>query len=682
MALIIEKRIIIDGNEVGFFHNVSLQQDLHWHHRFELLLPINYLLGVLGKSSNDSDPIESKFNSCKECIGKKFSLEMNLIDAQNANGQTFNGIITNLSIARGFGKQNDIKVSGYSPTILLNNGNSTRSFSDFSLGDIFTNVCGDYDTSLLGSGKNLNEDPVLEYVVQYDESDFNFLSRLADRYNQWLYYDGQNLILGTPDKDATIELFLGDVLLDFNLSMNLQALQFKEIRYDYQTSTLYEAENSGKSVNGLGDWGDFALNESDGLFNTEPINLFNGFADKKEVVEDYVKNRRAQLANNLVTVTGTSKHADIRVGSVIEIKGSTSTHQTLGDESMGKYFVIKVSHYLNHQGDYENNFVAIPADVKFPPVNKHFKPVYAENQIARVVENTSDPEKQGRIKVEFGWQRNTGNNSPWLRLMTPHSGEQFGFYFIPELYEDVMVAFENGDPDRPYVIGSFYRKTRLNDEMADPKNYKKTIRTVSGNELTFNDESGKETISIFNPDNKNEIILTMDGKKIRIKTVGLLEMVAENIDMTASKNMTVTVGENLSMSVGKDMDLTVADNQSVDVGKAASHSTGKDLDVSVGGKHSMTVSKSSSISTTQDCSISSNGAFSVSATKDATIEANMKAKFSGKAGVVVESLATAEISSKAGTTVKGDAMVNVDGGLVNVNGKGPVAVKGALITLN
>ena len=682
MALIIEKKISIDGNEVGFFHNLSLQQDLHWHHRFELLLPINYLLGALGKSSSDSDPIENKFNSCKDCIGKKFSLEMNLIDAQNASGQNFNGIITNLSIARGFGKQSDIKVSGYSPTILLNNGNSTRSFSDQSLSDIFNNVCGSYDKSLLGAKSETTNSSIFEYTVQYNESDFNFLSRIADRNNEWLLYDGINLILGPPEKEDVIDLYLGDVLLDFNLSMNLQSLQFKEIRYDYQNSKIYEAENSTKNVSGLGDWGDFALSESDMLFDTEPVNNHNGFADKKKVVEDYVEKRRAQLATNLITMTGTSKHADLRVGSIIEIKGASSTHQTLGNESMGKYIVIKASHYLSHKGDYENNFIAIPADVKHPPVNQHVKPVYAENQIARVTENVDDPEKQGRIRAQFGWQIDDQENTPWLRLMTPHSGKEYGFYFIPELDEDVMIAFENGDPDRPYVLGSMFRSNRQNGGMADPDNNNKTIRTRTGNELTFVDEPGKETIKIFNPDNDNEIILTMDGKKIRIKTIGLLEMIAENITMTAHKDMSISVGENFDVTVGKDKTLAVGENETSDIGKNKSVSIAEDYNESIGKDHSTTVGKASSLTVDKAISISSKDGITIDAMKDVAIETKMKALLSGKAGVTVETTAMAEISGKGGATVKSSGIVNIDGSMINVKGKGPVAVKGALITLN
>ena len=118
-------------------------------------------------------------------------------------------------------------------------------------------------------------------------------------------------------------------------------------------------------------------------------------------------------------------------------------------------------------------------------------------EIAEVVAN-DDPKKQGRIQVRFFWQKTLGEQTPWLRVQTPDAGVltdksgNRGFQFIPEVGDQVMVSFEQGNPHRPYVSGSMYHGKNAKEV----SNNVRSITTKSGSTIVFDDNDGKERITI------------------------------------------------------------------------------------------------------------------------------------------------------------------------------------------
>ncbi len=683
MALIIQSSIHINGKPLTFYNSLSIEQDIHWHHTFELNVPIQSLLKALGKESVIDQVLEKQFQSCQECLGQSFSAEFSLPNVGSSQGNTFIGLITTFSVSRSYGGQMDILVSGYSPSIMMSKGFDCVSFHDMSLNDIFGQVCNEYSQSLLSLKSNPNHSDPFEYIVQYKESDYHFLCRLADRYGEWFYYDGEQMCFGPPDTNESIKLGLGDLMSNFKLSMNVEPLNFKTQRYDYKQTELYEDSSEGKSVNGLGDYGNFAFDKSNEVFPQEPIAPMEFLVENQNDLETHIKQKKAMLSNNLLHFDASSKHTDLRVGSVVELETSSKSSQFAEAEYYGKYIIIHISHFLDNKGHYYNRFTAIPADVEFPPVNTHIELPKCENQIAIVKENVDDPDNLGRIKVNFKWQEE-GQITPWIRCMTPHAGADKGMYFIPELEEDVLIGFENDDPERPYVLGAMYHSQQTPAYFNDPQNYMKAIRTVSENEIHLYDEPGKERIKIFNKSSQNEIVLSLDGSgKIRIKTKGLLEMQATDITMNASNNMSVTVGKDLNISVGENTSLSVGKDTEVTIGENASISTGKNTAITVGDDLSIHSGKKTEIKSGKDISIESEQAgISQKSLKDNSIEATGNINIKATQNLGLEASISAELKANATTTVSSTGPTTVKGAMVNVNGQGPVAVKGAMITLN
>src|SRR5262249_2029841 len=116
-----------------------------------------------------------------------------------------------------------------------------------------------------------------------------------------------------------------------------------------------------------------------------------------------------------------------------------------------------------------NTFTCIPLDQRLPfrPARITPKPCIPGTQTAFVVGLDSGEicaDEYGRVKVQFHWDREGKRNldsSCWIRVATPWAGKQWGFQFLPRVGQEVVVAFEEGDPDKPIIVGSVYNYTHM-----------------------------------------------------------------------------------------------------------------------------------------------------------------------------------------------------------------------------
>jgi uncharacterized protein involved in type VI secretion and phage assembly len=160
-----------------------------------------------------------------------------------------------------------------------------------------------------------------------------------------------------------------------------------------------------------------------------------------------------------------------------------------------------------------------------------------------VVTNNKDPEKLGRVKLKLPL-RECPNETDWARVATLMTGKEMGSFFLPEVGDEVLVAFNQGDVKQPFVIGSLWNsveKPPLTNE--DGKNNIRKIKSRSGHELIFNDESDKETIELHT---KAGNILKMEdsNNKISIKDKSgnnTLEIDGQNNQVSIKGNMKINL---------------------------------------------------------------------------------------------------------------------------------------------
>lgn len=145
--------------------------------------------------------------------------------------------------------------------------------------------------------------------------------------------------------------------------------------------------------------------------------------------------------------------------------------------------------------------------------------------IAIVIDNC-DTTKLGRVQVRFPW---LPEHEPWARIASPMAGPNRGMYFIPQVDDEVLVAFNQGDINEPYVVGSLWNgldEAPMDNPLSDPENIRR-IRTPAGHELEFDDS--QQTLRIINSE---EHEVSMESEKIVIKTAGNESKITLNKDGT------------------------------------------------------------------------------------------------------------------------------------------------------
>ncbi|GAO29284.1 VgrG protein [Geofilum rubicundum JCM 15548] len=237
-----------------------------------------------------------------------------------------------------------------------------------------------------------------------------------------------------------------------------------------------------------------------------------------------------------------------------------SLQQDVGPD-LGRYRVLEITHTVDDKGLYANTFKGVAGATETLPLPENVTPPTAFPELATVIDN-ADPENLGRVRVRFLWQ-NSDQNSNWIRVQTPDAGtssvieKNRGLFFIPEIDDQVMVAFGQGDPSRPYVAGSLFHQG--NSGGMAPDNNLKSITTRSGHTIEFDDTDGAEKINIYDRE-QNVIQFNTTEKSIKIQAMETIEIGAkniklvaeENLDFGASKNIVMTAEENLGLQSGKD----------------------------------------------------------------------------------------------------------------------------------
>ncbi|WNZ27748.1 phage tail protein [Leptolyngbya sp. NK1-12] len=146
--------------------------------------------------------------------------------------------------------------------------------------------------------------------------------------------------------------------------------------------------------------------------------------------------------------------------------------------------------------------------------------------VIAVVTNNKDPQKLGRMKLRFPWLSDQ-EESNWTRMAVPMAGRDRGFFFLPEVNDEVLVAFEQGDPNYPYIIGALWNGKDVPPETnQDGQNDTRVIKSRSGHIVRLNDKQGAEKIEIIDKTGNNRITLDATKNTISIQSDQDIELSA------------------------------------------------------------------------------------------------------------------------------------------------------------
>ncbi len=176
-----------------------------------------------------------------------------------------------------------------------------------------------------------------------------------------------------------------------------------------------------------------------------------------------------------------------------------------------------------------------------------------------VVTNVEDDDNLGRVKVKFPWLTDE-DESPWARVVTPMAGGDRGFYFLPEVDDEVLVAFEHGDMAFPYILGSLWNgKDKPPEKNDDGENNKRLIKSRSGHMIVFDDTEDKEQLIIQDKSGKNKITIDCENdamtiqveKDFTIEAKGKVTIKSKDDDMLLEcKNLEIKTQSDCKINAG------------------------------------------------------------------------------------------------------------------------------------
>ena len=524
-----------------------------------------------------------------------------------------------------------------------------------------------------------------EYIVQYRETDFNFVSRLMEQEGIYYFF---------THKDGKHELVLADAF-----SSHQSTEEYHEIPY-------FPPENSSqRNQDHIDTWliqkkvmpGSCVLND----FNFKApknvlINISNDEKDHQSAHfemydypgkyrentdgEQYARKRIEELQAQYETVSGAGNVRGLTTGASFNLVAYPREDQNR------EYLLLSAEYEINSdplegggtevEESFYCSFSAVDFNQQYRAPRITPKPVIQGTQTAVVVGPSGEEiytDNHGRVKLQYHWDRygeSNENSSCWTRVSQVHAGKGFGGVDIPRIGEEVIVSFEEGDPDRPMVIGRVY------NEDNKPPNGLPDTKMVSGlqsnstpggggnNMIMLDDTKDKEGLNMhaqYNMDTtvENDQSNTINNNRTTVIAVDDAETIGSNQKIDIGSEQIVVVGANRNLDVGADQTTTVGSNLKMTVGSNEDISIGSNQKLSIGSKQTNEIASSRTTSIGAADTLTVDGKQSISVTGPIEIASNAKITLS-VAGSSIE-------ISPAGIVLQSSGLITVKGSIIKLN---------------
>ena len=437
----------------------------------------------------------------------------------------------------------------------------------------------DYQLKLQGSF------PQREYVVQYRETDFNFVSRLLEDEGIFYYFeqsqDKHTLVLANdnsalapcPHKPKARYLAATGTGQAEDTVVSLET----EFRTHTGTASLtdYDFEKPGTSL-----YATLA-----GKLTGEDYDYPGKYKTKDEGAR-YTRIRLEEREATLTTAHGASNCMGFECGH----KFTLTDH--FRDSANTTYMITTLEHHArnaSYRGDnpdpfeYSNRFEATPISTPYRPARTTPRPAIHGAQTAVVVGKAGEEiwtDKYGRVKVQFFWDRQgryDENSSCWIRVAQGWAGKRWGMVHIPRIGQEVIVTFLEGDPDRPVISGSVYNADMMTPYALPGEQTKSGVKSMSSkggggfNEIRFEDKKGGEQVFVH---------------------------AEKDIDIRVKNDRREWIGHDRHLIVQRDRVDQVARDSHIQVARDQIQKIDRDHHVEIAGKAAVSIAGSSSINVT------------------------------------------------------------------------------------
>ena len=580
----------------------------------QTLLSYNTLRFTMHKGPKENDK-EARFSLCSQLIGKEITLSLDTDNIENLSLSTsnektaeinFRGIIMSASGSR-VGSQYIVNVEARSMEALLDDNPNCKSFEEMTLNDIVNDVIDLNNSNNIEATVDARFADPIAYCVQYNETDYQFLQRLARRYGEWLYNDGEQMVFGNlVSQDAVRLNYPSKDIPSYNVDLRMRHVAFSHLSSSYNAYDATCKEGLEEMQRAYNPLGDSVFEASENNFTKPTLqNLHSGgFADqdgRETILNVSTKTQARGEKAGMLTYSGSTYCSKLKIGSTLVIVDnfiSDDMSNAKSDVDQDEILITELLHSFSSDEIYSNRFFGIPAACDYPPyANSDVYPI-APSCRAKVTDN-EDPLDWGRIRVQFDWQAQLDENmmTPWLRIAQPYAGGGKGFSFIPEIGEEVMIDFEGGNAERPYVKGTLFNGIDSPDSLWLPgnnsKNQIKAIRTRNGHTVEIHDEGEDGYIRIYDNGKENYILtFSTDRKLIMLESTGNIEMYAKNdIIMHAGHDITAIADHDISETAHNDMFLAADNDMQRTADNDIREHAGNDRTTTIDRNDSLTVSE-------------------------------------------------------------------------------------------
>lgn len=616
----------------------------------------------------------------RKIVGKPITASIRLADDKQ---RYFHGVVVRFVQAAREDKRTVYRAEVRPTFWLLKKTRDSKVFQEKSVPDIVKEVLSDGGVRDFKNALRGTYAPRL-YCVQYQESAFDFVSRLLEEEGIYYFFeheDGKHtLVIGDDPTghpacpDLSGARFVGGLSTSSEEDMVTACSLVEDVVAGGYDTTDYDESAPGTSL--------AATVDAAAASAVTRLRVFEypGRYAQKSAGDALSRRRIEEEEAPGQRLEGTSYCRAFTAGHTFDLSGHDR------DDVNATWVVTSVAHEATGQ-EYANSFTALPKKTPYRPARATPRPFIAGSQTAVVVGKSGEEiftDKLGRIKVQFFWDRygkNDDKSSCWVRVSQAWAGNSWGAMYLPRVGQEVVVSFLEGDPDRPIVTGSVY-----NGEQAVPyplpgERTKSTLKSRSsrqgdaGNEIRFEDKKGSEELYVHA---QKDMAVTVENDRVTSvlhdETVTVKNKRAVTVE-EADEALTVKKG-NRTVDVQKgDETHSVKGKRKLTVDGDEAHTSkgdlalkvGKDYTLKVDGDLTIEASGSVTIKAGGSLSIKSGQAFAAEAGTSMTNKANQN--ITNKANMSMTNEAGMSLTNKAGVsqTVDGGGMLTLKGGMVKIN---------------
>jgi phage protein D/phage baseplate assembly protein gpV len=429
--------ILVDGGELSQEHRDRIKEIRVVDH---LRLPDVCTVSVTFPKADgiDSQPF---------VIGKKLEVRLGARE-QEAPQTLFKGDVVSLEPVFGAGGC-ALTVNAYDRAHLLHRSRKVRVFQNQTATDIVKKVVSENGLGFEGEPSG---DPH-DFVQQDNETDWDFIWRLAERCGFEFVVEDQKAYFRKPGRAGAVELEWPVSLTSFRPRMtSVQQVASVNV-YAHDPKTKQSIVGTASQPDQIAQIGierqqvADAFSEATMNVATEPVKTAaEGNALAQALLD--------KLANGYIAAEGAGPgNPRIKAGVMVQIKG-------VGRSFSGSYRVATSTHLLRGGSSYVTQFANSPVHTILGAVGAAgpAQPDFSGQLVLGIVTNNNDPEAMGRVRVQFP-ALGAETESAWARIATTSAGKERGLLMLPVVGEEVLVGFEHGDTTRPYVLGSLFNGT-------------------------------------------------------------------------------------------------------------------------------------------------------------------------------------------------------------------------------